>query len=42
MNKGLIVIWLLFFLAIFGTGYLLTGWIVTTAMNDYQHDKSQQ
>ena len=42
MNKGLIVVWLLFFIAVFCTGYLLTGWVVTTAMNDYQSEKSQQ
>lgn len=42
MNKGLIVIWLIFFLAIFSLGYLTTHLVVTAAMNDYQSEKSQQ
>ena len=42
MNKSsLVVVWLLFFLAIFSIGYLTTHLVVTTMMNDYQSERAK-
>jgi hypothetical protein len=34
-SKGLIAVWLLFFIAIFCTMYLLTGYLVARVMADF-------
>lgn len=40
--KGLVVVWVLFFLAIFGIGYITTGLVVTKLMNDFEVEQSQE
>jgi hypothetical protein len=41
MNKGLVVIWLLFFLTVFSVGYLTTHVVVSRVMADFQQDSQQ-